>query len=221
MKVAVVLSGCGHLDGSEITEAVSVLVALDRAGADYFCCAPHGEQHEVVDHLRGEAVPGKVRYVLTESARIARGRVRDLGEVSAGDLDALVFPGGFGAAKNLSSFALDGAACGVQADVERLILETHGARRPIGLICIAPVLAARVLGARGHSPLLTIGHDAQTAAAIEAMGGRHQDCAATECVVDEQNRLVSTPAYMLGRGPAEVFGGIGRCIETLLRLIPR
>ena len=218
VKAAVVLSGCGYLDGTEITEVVATLVALDRVGVETICCAPKSLQHDVVDHTTGDPVPGKVRDALTESARIAREGVRDLGRISAADFDMLVFPGGFGAAKNLSSFAKDGAECKVHPDVERLILETHGSRRSIALACIAPVLAARVLGARGLAPLLTIGNDPGVAGAMEAMGARHQECGVGEVVVDEGNRLVSTPAYMLGRGPAEVFDGIGRAVDALWRL---
>lgn len=218
LKAAVVLSGCGYLDGAEITEAVSALIALDRAGVEALVCAPEMEQREVVDHVRGEAVPGKVRGVLAESARIARGRIHNIDSITVADFDALVFPGGFGAAKNLSSFAEDGAGCVVHPEVERLILEAFGARKPIVAICIAPALLARVIGGRGAVPLLTIGNDEQTALALDKMGARHQNCAAVDCVVDEANRLVTTPAYMLAKGPAEVFEGVERAVQSMLRL---
>ncbi len=218
LKAAVVLSGCGYLDGAEITEAVSVLIALERAGVAALLCAPDMDQRDVVDHLRGEAVPGKVRNVLAESARIARGHIQNIDSVTTADFDALIFPGGFGAAKNLSSFAEDGAGCVVHPEVERVILEAFGARKPILAICIAPVLLGRVIGGRGAVPLLTIGTDEQTALALDKMGARHQNCSAVECVVDEANRLVSTPAYMLAGGPAQVFEGIERAVQALVRL---
>ncbi len=218
MRALVILSGCGHLDGTEITEAVSAMIALDRAGVKIAYGAPAGDQRDVVDHQRREPVPGKVRDILAESARIARGDIRELSRADAAEFDFLVFPGGFGAAKNLCSFAVDGPECTVNAEVERLIVEAHTLKKPIAAICIAPVLLAKVLGARGAAPLLTIGNDAGTAAALEAMGARHQPCRVTDCVVDETNRLVTTPAYMLGPGPAKVSEGIGRCIEALIRL---
>ncbi|MCE5228138.1 isoprenoid biosynthesis glyoxalase ElbB [bacterium] len=218
LKAAVVLSGCGYLDGAEITEAVSALIALDRAGVETLVCAPEMDQLDVVDHLRGEPIPGKVRNVLSESARIARGKIQDIKSVTAVDFDTLVFPGGFGAAKNLSSFAEDGANCVVHPEVERLILEAFGARKPIVAICIAPALLARVIGGRGAVPLLTIGNDEQTALALDKMGARHQNCSVLDCVVDEANRLVTTPAYMLAKGPGEVFEGIDRAIQAMVRL---
>ncbi|MEN6626984.1 MAG: isoprenoid biosynthesis glyoxalase ElbB [Candidatus Sumerlaeia bacterium] len=218
VRAAVILSGCGVQDGTEITEAVSVLIALDRAGAEILMCAPDMDQSEVVDHARGEAVPGKVRGVLSESARIARGKIQDIKSITSADFDALIFPGGLGAAKNLSSFADDGAGCVVHPDVERVILEAFGARKPIAAICIAPVLLARVIGGRGAVPLLTIGSDEGVAVAMEKMGARHQNCAAGDCVVDEANRLVSTPAYMLASGPAEVFEGVEKTVQAVLRL---
>ena len=216
-RVGVLLAGCGVYDGEEIHEAVLTLLALDRAGARAVCMAPNSPQLHVIDHFTGE-VARESRNVLVESARIARGNIRDVALVTADDLDALVLPGGFGAAKNLCSFAVDGPECTVNAEVERLIVEAHTLKKPIAAICIAPVLLAKVLGARGAAPLLTIGNDAGTAAALEAMGARHQPCRVTDCVVDETNRLVTTPAYMLGPGPAKVSEGIGRCIEALIRL---
>ncbi|MBM3789187.1 MAG: isoprenoid biosynthesis glyoxalase ElbB [Acidobacteria bacterium] len=216
-KVAVCLSGCGVFDGAEIHEAVCTLLALDQAGAQAVCCAPDVPQAEVIDHLQQKPEAG-TRNVLVESARIARGAVRPLGEIKAADVDALIFPGGFGAAKNLCDFAFKGADCTVNPDVERLVQEMLAARKPIGAICIAPALLARILGKKKLAPKLTIGTDKGTAAAINAMGGDHCECAVTEMVTDEKNRIVSTPAYMLGRGPAEVFGGIRKLVGEVLRL---
>ena len=218
VKVGVCLSGCGFQDGSEIHETVCTLLALEQAGAEALCFAPDADQAQVVYHLDGNPVPGKTRNVLTESARIARGKIRPLGEAAAIDLDALIFPGGFGAALNLCSFAHDGAACTVVPDVERLIGEMINAGKPAGFICIAPVIAARVYGARGLRPTLTIGTDAATAEAIEAMGAVHMDCPATEAIVDKANKLVSTPAYMLASGPAEVYAGVVKLVREVLRL---
>jgi len=218
VKVAVCLSGCGVFDGSEIHEAVLTLLALDQAGAKYLCCAPNVDQPVVVNHLTRNPAPGERRNVLIESARIARGEIQDLANVHARDIDALILPGGFGAAKNLSSFAVDGTDCTVHPEVERLVGELIDAGKPVGAICIAPAMLARILGNRGLVAQVTIGTDPQTATAIERMGIRHQECACTAFVVDSAHRVVTTPAYMLGKGPAEVFEGIRGLVGEILRL---
>lgn len=217
-RVAVCLSGCGVFDGSEIHEAVLTLTALDQAGAEIVCCAPNIEQAAVVNHLNRSPVAGERRNVLVESARIARGAIRDLADVKAGDIDALIFPGGFGAATNLSTFAKDGPECQVNPEVERLVKEMLAAKKPIGAICIAPAMLARITGRVVPGARLTIGTDKETAAAIERMGATHAECACDGFVVDEKNRIVSTPAYMLGKGPAGVFEGIRKLVVEVLRL---
>ena len=215
VKVGVVLSGCGVYDGSEIHEATLALFFLDRAGVEIICLAPQVSQVDVVDHVTGKST-GEKRGVLVESARIARGSVRDIKQVKAADLDALLFPGGFGAAKNLCDFAVKGAACTVNPEVERLIREMKAVAKPMGFICIAPVIAARVLGAT-----VTIGNDPDTAAAINEMGGRHVVCAVSETIVDEENKIVSTPAYMLGPTISKVALGIEKLVDRLLQLASR
>lgn len=215
-RAGVVLAGCGVYDGAEIHEAVLTLLALDRAGAKIVCLAPGKPQRHVVDHLSGQEAVGETRNMLAEGARIARGDIRKIEEISAQDLDLLIFPGGYGAAKNLSDFAFKGQDCAVEQETERLIKEMYAAGKPMGFICIAPVIAAKVLG--GHLPLLTIGSDRQTAAAIEAMGGKHLDCKVDDVVVDEKNRLVSTPAYMLASGIAEVAAGVEKLVGEALVL---
>lgn len=216
-RVGVLLSGCGVYDGAEIHESVLTLLALDRAGAESICMAPNIDQMHVINHLTGQESDQR-RNVLVESARIARGHIRDLATVTAADLDGLILPGGFGAAKNLSEFAVKGPQAGVQPDVARLLQEMAAARKPIGAICIAPAVIARVLGAIG--PELTIGSDAGTAEAIERMGGKHHVCAVHAIHVDETHRLVSTPAYMLGPGIKEVAEGIEKLVVHLLSMIP-
>ena len=154
-KVGVVLSGCGVYDGAEIHESVLTLLALDRAGAEAVCLAPDVAQRHVVNHLTGQPAEGETRNVLVEAARIARGKVRSLAGFDAGTLDALVLPGGFGAAKNLCDFAFRGADCEVHPEVARVVRAVHAAGKPVGAVCIAPVILARLLGA--ESPQLTIG----------------------------------------------------------------
>jgi len=216
-RVGVVLSGCGVRDGSEIHEATSILIALDRRGATAICLAPSGPQANVVDHLTGK-LGGPSRDILVESARIARGKVGNLAQISADELDALIFPGGFGAVKNLSTFATQGANCKVLPELTRLVTDMHRAGKPIGLACIAPVLAAKILGSAGLKPRLTIGTDPDTAAAINAMGGLHEDAAPTGIVMDMDNHLVSTPCYMNDVGPWVVYQGVEKMVEQVLAM---
>lgn len=221
VKVALVLSGCGVFDGSEIHEASACMVHLSRLGAEVEVYAPDVPQMHVVDHAAGSPSEGERRSVLTESARIARGPVKPLSTIEPEAFDAIVFPGGFGAAKNLCDFAVEGAACAVEPSVERAIKGFHAAGKPIGLCCIAPVLAARVLGSKlgGPGVTVTIGNDEGTASAIEAMGSTHENRPVTEACVDEANKVVTAPAYMYGDAPVhEVAEGIGRMIEKTLEL---
>jgi enhancing lycopene biosynthesis protein 2 len=215
-KVGVLLSGCGVYDGSEIHEAVITMLALDRAGAEIVCMAPNKNQHHVINHLTMEQM-NETRNVLVESARIARGNIRDLKTVTARDIDALIMPGGFGAAKNLSDFAFKGPQAQVDGDVERLLKEMVQAKKPIGAICISPATVALALGSLG--PILTVGNDAETIGAIEALGGRHRVCMVHEIAVDEENRIVTTPAYMLGPGIKEVASGIESLVARIMAMI--
>jgi enhancing lycopene biosynthesis protein 2 len=215
-KVGVVLSGCGVYDGAEIHESVLTLLALDRAGAEAVCLAPDVAQRHVVNHLTGQPAEGETRNVLVEAARIARGQVTDLAGFDAGTLDALVLPGGFGAAKNLCDFAFRGAGCEVHPEVARVVGAVHSAGKPVGAICIAPVILARLLG--NEKPRLTIGSDPGTAAAIGKMGGEHVPCGGGGAVVDEERRLVTSPAYMLDSPISEVSAGIETLVAELLRM---
>lgn len=217
VKVGVLLSGCGFKDGAEIHESVLTLLALDRAGAEVRCFAPDVEQAEVVDHLHGKPVPGERRNVLVEAARIARGRIVDVRQAHARDLDALVMPGGFGAANNLATVGTKGAAGDVHAEVARLLREMHAAKKPIGAICIAPMVVARVLGA-AH-PRLTVGDDPGVEGEMAACGALPQKCAVDGVVVDRENRIVSTPAYMLGPSIRHVAPGVERCVAEVLALV--
>jgi enhancing lycopene biosynthesis protein 2 len=215
-KVAVVLAGCGVYDGAEIHEAVITLLALDRAGAEIVCAAPNVEQAHVVNHLTGEVAAGEKRNVLVESARIARGAIVDLAKLDAASVDAAIFPGGYGAAKNLCTWAFTQDACEVNPDVARLVRDLHAAKKPLGFVCIAPVLAAKVLGA--EHPQLTIGTDADTAASIGRLGGQHVACPVREMTVDRERRIVSTPAYMLAGRVSEAADGIEKLVRAVLEL---
>lgn len=217
-KVGVVLSGCGVFDGSEIHETVLTLLYLEKKGADIIMMAPNVEQMHVVNHLTGEVSDGEKRNVLVESARIARGNIKDIKEVSVNDIDALVFPGGFGAAKNLSTFAVDGSNCKINDDVKRLVKEIIQAKKPLVAICIAPVLVAKSLEGTGIKSSITIGTDEGVAGAIESLGATHVACPVKEAVVDKENKIVTTPAYMLGQSISEVADGIEKTIDKLFEL---
>ncbi len=215
-KVGVILSGCGVYDGSEIHEAVITLLALDRLGADIILMAPDRIQMHVIDHQTGEVIDGRLRNVRVESARIARGPVRDIARVKASELDALVIPGGFGAAKNLCDFAANGPDCEVDRDVARLILDVRRDGKPLVAICIAPALVTRVLTNNGFKPTVTIGNDEATAQALAQMGAVHKTATVEEYVFDKANNLYTTPAYMLGPSIRNVAVGIERTIQAMM-----
>jgi enhancing lycopene biosynthesis protein 2 len=215
-KVGVILSGCGVFDGAEIHESVITILALDRAGAEMVFCAPDREQMHVVNHHTGEVAEGESRNVRIESARIARGPVRDVAEVKAEELDALIFPGGFGAAKNLCTFAVAGANCDVDPGVAALVREVHAQGKPIAAVCIAPALLAKVLGSEG--PNLTIGNDAGTASAMVSLGANHVACPVTEFVVDRDRKLITSPAYMLAGSISEAAEGIEKTVGALMEM---
>jgi enhancing lycopene biosynthesis protein 2 len=216
-RIGVCLGGCGVFDGSEIHESVAVIVALARVGADPVFMAPDVPQMHVVNHSTGEVAVGETRNVLEESARIARGKIMRLEEVSAADFDGLIFPGGFGAAKNLSNFATQGVDCSVDPEVRRIVLETQAAGKPLGFICIAPAMGAAILGKVGEVSL-TIGSDASTASALEAMGATHRETSVDEICVDEKAKVVSTSAYMLAENAAQVADGIDKLVQKVVEL---
>jgi len=214
-KVAVILSGCGVYDGSEIHESVLTLLRLDQRGAQVQCFAPNIPQLHVVDHYSGDEMD-ETRNVLVESARITRGKIKDVRELHVADFDALIMPGGFGAAKNLSDFAISGALCTVQPDVLTAAQTFAKAGKPVGLMCIAPALAAQIFG---HGVHCTIGSDHETATTLQQMGAMHEECPVEEIVVDEKHRLVTTPAYMLASSISEAASGINKLVDRILEMV--
>jgi enhancing lycopene biosynthesis protein 2 len=213
-KYAVVLSGCGFKDGSEITEAVSTLIALTQQDCEYQCFAPDIEV-DVVNHLTG--TPAGKRGVLSEAARIARGKVQPLKELKANNYTGVIFPGGYGAATKLSAWAHEGARCTVLPEVKSVIEDFYNAKKPIGAICIAPALVAKVLGAK--KVRLTIGNDKETSQEIEKTGAVHEECAVDKCVVDTANKVVTTPAYMYDEAkPHQVLAGVTALVSSLIKL---
>jgi enhancing lycopene biosynthesis protein 2 len=214
-RVGVLLSGCGVYDGAEIHESVLTLLFLDRAGAQVVCIAPNSAQMHVIDHV-GQKVVAESRNVLVESARIARGAIRDLQHVTEADIDALIVPGGFGAAKNLSDFAVKGADATVHPQVQRILREMFDAGKPIGAMCIAPATVTKALAS--YQPEVTIGSDEATAQAIWNMGGKHVVCRVDQIHVDTHHKIVTTPAYMLGPGIKEIAIGIEKLVNKVLEL---
>ncbi|MFQ5781380.1 MAG: isoprenoid biosynthesis glyoxalase ElbB [Nitrospiria bacterium] len=217
-RIGVVLSGCGYLDGAEIQESVVTLLAIDRAGAEAVCMAPDIDQMHVIDHRTGKEMPER-RNVLAESARIAHGEIQDVKEVDPAGLDALILPGGYGAAKNLCDFAIKGENCHVQPDVANLVRAVSNARKPIGVICIAPALMAKVAQEKGEQIKLTIGNDAGTASALRKMGIEHVDTKVEDITVDKEHKVVSTPAYMLGRKVSEIAQGIEKLVQAVIEMV--
>jgi len=218
-RVAVILSGCGVYDGSEIQEASFTLLALSQAGVQVQCCAPDKAQAEVINHFTGQPAADESRNVLHESARIARGKIVPLSEIQAEDFDAVMMPGGFGAAKNLCSYAKDGRAMRVDPEVRRVLQDFHKAGKPIAAVCISPVALAAIFADANPKATLTIGNDAGTAADIEALGAQHCECAVTETIIDRDNKIITSPAYMYDATPAQVFEGIRKSVEDLLSLL--
>ncbi|MFO7874797.1 MAG: isoprenoid biosynthesis glyoxalase ElbB [Bacteroidales bacterium] len=210
-KFAVVLAGNGAYDGSEIHEATLSMYAIRKQGAAYDVFAPDMEQHHVLNHLNGEEMNEK-RNVMVEAARLARGKIRSLDQFNAADYDAILFPGGFGVAKNLFTFAFDGPDAKVRPDVEKVIRDMHRARKPIAALCIAPVLIAKVLG----NVKVTIGHDDGTAGAVEQMGGTHKKTGHGEVVVDEDNKIFTTPCYMLDADISQIGAGAENVVKEVL-----
>lgn len=213
MKVAVILSGCGLMDGSEIHEATCTLLNLDKQGIEYQCFAPNQEQTKVVNHFTHQIMENEKRNVLVEAARIARGNIKDLRDFNTIDFDAVIFPGGSGAIANLSDFSSKGVSCQISGEVARIITDCYESKMPIGAICIAPVLLACVLGKYGVT--LTVGAVCKASEAIEQMGAKHKVCAADDVVVDSDNLVVTTPAYMLARSIKEVDAGVAKLVKEL------
>jgi len=212
--IGIILAGSGRADGSEIHESTLSLLAISKLGAQYKIFAPNINQHHVVDHTNGTEM-NESRNVLLESARIARGEISPLSEFDASDIDALIIPGGFGVGKNLCSYAFDGDQCTVNDEVANAILATHKAKKPIGALCIAPVILAQIL----PGVKLTMGQDNQAALHIQKMGADHIPTNHGEIIVDTENKIISTPCYMLDSNIHQVYVGIEKLVEKTLEIM--
>jgi len=218
MKVGVLLSGSGVNDGSEIHESVLTMLFLDRSDVEIVLMAPNIDQMHVVNHYTGQEMD-EFRNVLVESARIARGDIKDMAEIRGDDLDALIIPGGLGVAKNLSDYAMSGSECSVNPDVYRMVVEMILAKKPIGAICIAPAMMAKILAEQDISATLTIGSDKAESDDIETMGSQHQNCSTEEIVIDNENSIVTTPAYMDAKSISEVAVGIEKLVGQVISMV--
>jgi enhancing lycopene biosynthesis protein 2 len=213
-KFAVVLSGCGVFDGSEIHEAVLTLLAIKKAGADYNIFAPDIPQFHVINHITGEVMTEE-RNVLTESARIARGKISPLNRFLASDHDAIIFPGGFGAVKNLSTWAIEGGRCMVEIEVERAIKVMYQAKKPIGAMCISPVILARLFsGTR-----LTTGDDTSSSDYIKKMGSEYVKTTHGQVVIDEGRKFFTTPCYMLDANIVQIAEGAENLVREMMKFM--
>jgi enhancing lycopene biosynthesis protein 2 len=213
-QVAVVLSGCGVYDGAEIQESVLTLLALEKAGVNYRLYAPDIDQHHVINHLSGEVMPG-TRNVLIEAARIARGKISQLEKLKPYAYDAVIFPGGYGVAKNLSSLAFDGADCSIDPLVEKIIKGFYDLKKPIGALCISPALIVRVLG----KAEVTIGHEKETIEQIIKMGGKHHETSNGQVIIDKENKIVTAPCYMLDATVLQIAIDAENVVNAVLSLI--
>ena len=214
-KIAVILSGCGVFDGSEIHEATLALLNIRKAGASYQCAALDENQFRVSDH-KTKTETAEKRNMLTESARIARGNIVKISQINPAGYDAVIFPGGSGATLNFSSFGKDGANAKVNPEIEKLVNAFYDAKKPIGAICIAPVIIARTLASKKVK--VSVGNDAQIASAINSWGAEHVNCSASEICFDTANRVVTTPAYMLTDDISEVNAGIEKLVNKILSI---
>jgi len=215
-RVAVILSGCGVFDGAEIHESVLVLLALDRAGAQAICAAPDMPQHHVINHLTKQPVLNETRNVLAESARIARGNIISLSRLRVSEVDAMIVPGGLGAGKNLCNFALAGDHYSVNHDVAKLLQEARRLGKPLGFVCLAPAIAAKLFGPEGLE--FTIGSDPDAARVMQGAGAVHVKCAVRDVVVDRRLKIVTTPAYMLASRITEAEAGINKLVQAVLEM---
>ncbi|CCW30632.1 Enhancing lycopene biosynthesis protein 2 [Xenorhabdus nematophila F1] len=214
-SVAIILSGCGVYDGSEIHESVLTMLSLSRFGAKVSFFSPDALQHHVINHLNGEE-KSETRNIMEESARITRGNIQPLSEVDVNALDALIIPGGFGAAKHLCNFAFKGSDCIINKELLSVVQAMHQQGKPMGFMCISPVMVPKMLG----KPIkVTIGNDPETAAQIAQMGGIHVECPVDDIVVDFENKIVTTPAYMLAESLSQAEKGIDKLIKKILEMI--
>jgi enhancing lycopene biosynthesis protein 2 len=214
MKFAVILSGCGQHDGSETHEVITTLLSIEQEGIEWYGFAPDRPQSRVINHITNEEEPQESRSILKESARLVRGRIKPLNEINMNEFDAIVFPGGFGAATNWCNWLTHGTDFSIEEDIRELVSQARTHHKPLGFICIAPVMIPKLC----PDATLTIGNDEQIAEKIEEMGGTHVTCSAENIVIDQEHKIVTTPANMLAQNLVELHQGIHKLIKALATL---
>lgn len=226
MKIGVLLSGCGVYDGAEIHESVLALLAIEEVGAEAVCLAVNQNQHHVVNHLTGEEMP-ESRNMMVEAARIARGAVKDITNYDVSQLDALVIPGGFGSAKNFSTWAFDGPNGTILPEIKGLIQQFIANKKPIAALCVSPVVLALAIGDLGLHPTMTLGsnlekspYDIQAfSAGMEQKGVQAEMKTIRQVSVDEKLKIVSAPCYMMEASVLEIRNNISQALQALIKLI--
>lgn len=224
-RIGVLLSGCGVYDGAEIQESVFTLLAIDQNGGKAVCVAPNIAQHHVVNHITGEEMP-ETRNVLTESARIARGNIQDLAKVTANDFDALVIPGGFGDAKNLTKWAFSGASGEINSEVQRIIIEMLEAKKPIVGLCMGPTIIAKALEGKLTNSFVTVGNVTEKSpydieevqGEVKKLGFDTKENSITEITIDKENKIITAPCYMMEVSIAQVYANAKQAIDKLFEL---
>lgn len=210
-KIAIIIGGCGHRDGSEIHETTMTMLAVEEHGATYQMFAPNRNQYHVLNHLDGTEMHEQ-RNMLVEAARIARGNILPLENFDVNQFDAVIFPGGFGVAKNFFNYAFKGMDCEVDEQIAHIIQSVHQAGKPIGALCISPVLMAKILG----NITVTIGQDAKTARDIEQMGATNVNTSNGDVVTDKKNKIFSTPCYMLDANLVDIHEDANNLVEAMM-----
>lgn len=226
MKIGVLLSGCGVYDGAEIQEAVLTLLAIDEIDAEAVCISINKNQHHVINHLNGEEMDEN-RNMLVESARIARGNIKDISEVDPADIDALIIPGGFGSAKNFTTWAFNGPDGEILPEVKLLLVNLMNIAKPIAALCVSPVVLAKALEGSDYHPNVTIGSNTELspydinafAQGLEATGMQTEFKSVKEILVDEKNKIVTAPCYMMEASIVEIRKNIRSAVEALRDLV--
>ena len=212
-KVAVILAGCGTRDGSEINETVTLLLALDQHNIEYQAFAPDENQYEVDNHVTGQCTMEK-RNMMVEAARIVRGNILPITKFNANDYDALLFPGGTGTAKNIFTYAIDGIDFKVNKEVEKAIKDIHAQGKPIGAMCIAPLMVAKVLG----NVNVTMGSgNCRQAKELPMIGCKHTETTHGGVAIDKENKVYSTPCFMLDATLKDVYQGAWNLVEAMIK----
>jgi len=226
MKIGVLLSGAGVYDGAEIQEAVLTLLEIERMGYEPVCIGINAQQHHVINHLNGQEQV-QARNMLEEAARIARGQITEISSVVPAELDALVIPGGFGSAKNFSTWAFDGPEASIRSDVKLLLVNMYNVGKPIVALCVSPVLLALALEGIHPAPTLTIGSTQEASPyqisafqeGLQAKGIRTTDCSINEICIDATNRIITAPCYMLEATLPELQSNIAQALKALKELL--